>query len=67
MEIEIRNVNTRSHDMNVYVPFPNNEFAKKSFYYSGGKNWNSLSGITKDKVTIDSFKRQLKRDMHIVV
>lgn len=31
MEIEVRYVKTRSHDMNVYVPFPRNELAKKVF------------------------------------
>ena len=39
MDIEIRkNVNTRTHDMNVHIPFPNSETVKKSLYYSGGKN-----------------------------
>ena len=64
MEIDIRNVVTRSHDMNMHVPFPKNEFARKSVFYSGAKNWNSLSGDNKDTASIDCFKRKLKRDMH---
>jgi len=64
MEIEVRYVQTRSHDMNVYVPFPKNELAKKSFYYSAAKNWNSLSGKVKELGTIECFKRCLKKDIH---
>jgi hypothetical protein len=64
MEIEVRNVNTRSHDMNVYIPFPNNEISKKSLFYSSAKNWNSLSAETKEIFTIDNFKRHMKRDIH---
>ena len=63
MEIEIRNITTRSHDMNVYVPFPSCEIAKKSFHYSGAKNWNSLHGKIKDIVSIDGFKRELKKNV----
>ena len=37
MDKEIwKNFNTRTHDLNVYIPFPNSETAKKSLYYSGG-------------------------------
>ena len=49
--------------MNVYVPFPSCEIAKKSFHYSGAKNWNSLHGKIKDIVSIDGFKRDLKKNM----
>ena len=64
MNIDIRNVVTRSHDMNMHVPFPKNEFAKKSVFYSGAKNWNSLSTENKTVTSIECFKRKLKRDMH---
>ena len=64
MEIEVRYVNTRSHDMNVYVPFPRNELAKKSFYYSAAQNLNSLSAkVNKELGTLECFKRCLKRDI----
>ena len=65
MEIEVRNVSTRSHDMNVHIPFPYNDFAKRSFYYSGGNNWNSLPGNIKETANIETFKVNLKRNMHI--
>ena len=49
MEIEVQtSLNTRSHDMNVYIPFQNSTRGQKSFYYSGAKNWNSLPNRTKD-------------------
>ena len=64
MEIELREVNTRSNDMNVYIPFPKNEFAKKSFYFSGAKNWNSLPDHIKESTNIEIFKRKLKRDIY---
>ena len=66
MEIDIRNVNTRSHEMNVYVPFPSNELAKRSFFYSGAKNWNSLPGTIKDICSIDSLKTHLKNGMRLM-
>ena len=48
MEIEIRkNVNTRTHDMNVQIPFPNSETGKKRLHYSGGKKWNVFPGNIK--------------------
>ena len=66
MEIEIRkNVNTRKHDMNVHIPFPNSETAKKGLYYSGGKKWNDLPGNIKEITNIDGFKKQLKRNVHM--
>ena len=65
MDIEVRNVNTRTHDMNVYIPFPKNELAKRSFYYSGGKNWNDLRDNVKEVINIDGFKIKLKRNLSI--
>ena len=65
MDIEVRNVNTRTHDMNVYIPFPKNELAKRSFYYSGGKNWNDLRDNVKEVINIDGFKIKLKRNLNI--
>ena len=72
MEIEIRkNVNSRTHDMSVHIPFPNSETAKKSLYYSGGKKWNDLPGNIKEITNIDGFKKQLKRHLifypHVVL
>ena len=64
MDIELRNVNTRSHDMNVYIPFPQIEFAKKSLFFSGAKNWNSLPDHFKEISSIEVFKRTMKRNIY---
>jgi hypothetical protein len=66
MEIEIRNINTRSHDMNVYIPFPNNEFSKKSLFYSAAKNWNDLPDEMKEITNIENFKQKLKSNVHMM-
>ncbi len=60
MEIEVKNVNTRSHDMNVYVPFSEKEFAKNKFEYSGAKYWNDLPGYIKECSSLFTFKSKLK-------
>ena len=66
MDKEIwKNFNTRTHDMNVHIPFPNSETAKKSLYYSGGKKWKDLPGNIKEITNIDGFKKQLKRNVHM--
>ena len=65
MDIELRDVNTRSHDMNVYIPFPTNELAKRSLYYSGAKNWNSLPSYIKESTSIEVFKKNLKRNIYM--
>ena len=65
MDIEIRNVNTRTHDMNVYIPFPKNELAKQSIYYSAGQNWNDLQPDLKEITNINGFKKALKRNVNI--
>ena len=62
MDVEVKNVNTRTHDMDVYIPFPKNELAKRSFYYSGGKNWNNLPPKLKEITNIEQFKKNLKRN-----
>ena len=65
MDIEIRNVNTKTHDMNVYIPFPKNELAKQSIYYSAGQNWNDLQPDLKEITNINGFKKALKRNVNI--
>ena len=65
MDVEVKNVNTRTHDMDVYIPFPKNELAKRSFYYSGGKHWNSLPNDLKEITNIEGFKKTLKRNVII--
>jgi len=60
MEIEISEVNTRRHDMNLYVPFPDSEFHKNMLFYRGAKSWNDLPSEIKDCQSIDRFKLLLK-------
>ena len=50
----------------MHIPFPNSETAKKSLYYSGGKKWNDLPGNIKEIKNVDGFKKQLKRNLHIL-
>ena len=61
MEIEITGVNTRRHDKNLYVPFPDNEFHKTMLFYRGAKSWNELPNDIKDTCEINKFKVLLKR------
>ena len=60
MDIEVRSVNTRSHDMNLHIPFPKNEHAKRSLLYSGAKNWNTLPNQIKEITSLDYIKSNLK-------
>ena len=61
MEIEMRkNVNTRTHDMNVHIPFPNSETENSLLFRR-----NDSPGNIKEITNIDGFKKQLKRNVHI--
>ena len=63
MEIEITNVNTRKHPMNLYVPRPINEMHKHMLFYRGAKAWNELPGDVKDCYDLSTFKLKLKRHL----
>jgi hypothetical protein len=60
MEIELRKITTRTHEMNVHLPTPSSEFSKSSFIYSAGTQWNNLPGAIKDCHSLDTFKKHLK-------
>jgi hypothetical protein len=60
-EFEIAKTNTRSHDMNLYIPIPDNEFHKKMLFYRGAKSWNTLPNFLKDCTNVATFKMLLKR------
>ena len=60
MEVELSNVTTRKHPMNLYVPFPESSFQKNMLFYRGAREWNALPGYLKDCNNIDTFKKLLK-------
>jgi len=60
MDIEISEVSTRRHGMNLYVPFPDSEFHKNILFYRGAKLWNDLPSELKDCHSIERFKLLLK-------
>ena len=61
MDVEIRNVNTRGHDMNLFTPFPKNYI---EVFYSGANNWNILPSSTKEMTDIGISICILKRSIH---
>ena len=60
MEVEVSRVNTRSHDINLDIPFPDNEFHKTMLFYRGAKASNYLPGQIKEMHALNRFKMQLK-------
>ena len=61
MEIEVKTVNIRSHNMNVCVTFPEKERSKQRFMYRGAKKWNQLPGDITDITNINTFKCLLRK------
>jgi len=61
MQIEISSKITRTHDMNLHLSFPKNEFYKNKLMYGGAKSWNDLPGDLKDITSLNMFKFQLKK------
>ena len=61
MEVQVSRVNTRSHDMNLHIPFPDNEFRKTMLFYRGTKAWIYLPGQIEEIHALNRFKIQLKR------
>lgn len=60
MNCDVNGINTRSHPMNVYVPYASSQFAKRSFKYSGAVIWNDLPAFLKEMYNLNGFKRKLK-------
>ena len=60
MDNQISQIRTRRHEMNLYVPFPENEFHKNILFHRGAKSWNDLPGCIKDCHEINRFKILLK-------
>ena len=67
MDIEISEVNTRKHDMNLYVPFPDNKFHENILFYRGAKSWNDLPSEIKECHNIDRFKILLKKHIKYTI
>ena len=60
-EVGLSRVNTRSHDMNLRVPFPDNEFYKTMLFYRGSKASNYLPDQIKEMHVLNRFKMQFKK------
>ena len=60
MEIDVNNVQTRKHPMNLHLQLPDNEFHKTMLFYRGAIGWNDLRADLTDCHNIDNFKRLLK-------
>ena len=60
MEIEISNIRTRKHPMNLHVPLPLNETHKRMLFYRGAKSWIQLPSDIKDCYDMRIFKQKLK-------
>ena len=58
MNCDVNGINTRSHPMNVYVPYASSQFAKRSFKYSGAVIWNDLPAFLKEMYNLSGFKRK---------
>ena len=61
LECEVSERITRSHCMDLYLPFPATEFSKRLFFYRGAKAWNSLSDAIKECHSLPVFKDSIKR------
>ena len=60
-DFEVSNRTTRSHEMNLYMNVPDNEFHKNMLFYSGAREWNKLPNHLKDCYDIVKFKCMLKK------
>ena len=61
MQTDINTRLTRTHHMNVYVPFSDNCSHSNTFNITGPREWNALPSHIKDSTNIDAFKREVKR------
>ena len=53
------NYNLRRNPNNVDVPFPSNNFKKRSLSYRGAQLWNNLSAVAQSAAKLTAFKRLL--------
>ena len=60
MNIEVKERQTRQHDMDLYIPIPESEFHKKMFFYRAARSWNNLPSYLKECTNLDNFKKSLK-------
>ena len=58
-ELEICKTNTRQHEVNLYVPLPDNEFHKSILFHIGAKAWNNLQNNIKECQDILTLKKKL--------
>ena len=61
LELEIKEVRTRRHDLDLFIPKANSEFHKRMLFYRGARSWNELPRNIKDCENLNQFKRLLKR------
>ena len=61
LEMEVKEVRTRRHDLDLYIPKANSEFHKRMLFYRGARSWNELPRNIKDCENLNQFKRLLKR------
>ena len=60
LRTDVPDVNTRSHAMDVCIPFTTTELYKRRFMYSGPYAWNHLPHSIKDCKSLDAVKSALK-------
>ena len=60
MNFDVNGYNTRTSDMELYLPTLRKEAYRNSFMYMGGKLWNDLPEFVQNSANIESFKRNYK-------
>ena len=60
MNIEVKERQTRQHDMDLYIPIAESENHKKMFFYRAARSWNNLPSYLKECTNLDNFKKSLK-------
>ena len=60
MNFDVNGYDTRTSDMELYLPTLREEAYRNSFMYMGGKLWNDLPEFVQNSANIESFKRNYK-------
>ena len=60
MKFDVNGINTRSHPMDVYIPYVSSQLGERSFQYIGAKLWNMLPSSLKDVYDFNDFKFKLR-------
>ena len=60
MNFDVNGYDTRTSDMELYLPTLRKEAYRNSFMYMGGKLWNDLPEFVQNSANIESFKRNYK-------